>query len=114
MSARKAIASRHPERSPPALIGAAAAVGFFVSATLYDILAFPHGTYIFLYIAGLVAVVVAPARRPASAGAEAEPHARERRPRPRTVSGHAGAHPRRAPAETQVPHAAGRPARGGS
>jgi hypothetical protein len=57
--ARRTINARDPELSPPALAGAAAAVSFLVVATLFDVLAFPHATYIFLYMAGLVAVVVA-------------------------------------------------------
>jgi O-antigen ligase len=56
--ARSAIASRDPRRAPLALVGAAAAMAFLVVSTLFDVLAFPHATYIFLYMAGLVAVVL--------------------------------------------------------
>jgi O-antigen ligase/polysaccharide polymerase Wzy-like membrane protein len=58
--ARRPIASRDPVASPAALVGAAAAVAFLVAATLYDVMSFPHGPYIFLYVAGLVAVVIRP------------------------------------------------------
>jgi O-antigen ligase len=50
--------------SPLALIGAASAISFLVASCLFDVLSFPHATYIFLYMAGLTAVVVAPPRRP--------------------------------------------------
>ena len=29
-----------------------------MTATLYDVMSFPHGPYIFLYMAGLIAVVI--------------------------------------------------------
>lgn len=57
-TARITIASRDPVWSPPALVGTAAAMSFATMATLFDELAFPHDVYIFLYMAGLVAVVV--------------------------------------------------------
>jgi hypothetical protein len=57
-AARRTIAARDPLTSPPALIGAAVAVCFIVVSTLYDVLSFPHATYIFLYMAGLTTVVV--------------------------------------------------------
>ena len=71
LAARPTIAARDPTFAPLALAGAAAAVCFLVVSTLFDVLSFPHGTYIFLYMAGLVAAVVArdrhgeaPDRRP--------------------------------------------------
>ena len=64
VSARAIIASRDPEWAPVALIGAAAAVSFLVVSTLFDVLSFPHATYIFLYMAGLVAAVVGHHRKP--------------------------------------------------
>jgi O-antigen ligase len=69
--ARRTIATRAGPYAGLALIGAAAAVCFLVVSTLFDVLAYAHVTYIFLYIAGLTAVVVrrpdavAPARGPA-------------------------------------------------
>jgi hypothetical protein len=60
--ARRVIASRGAPLAPFALAGAAAAVGFLVISMLYDVLSFPHGTYLFLVMAGLVAVM---AREPA-------------------------------------------------
>ena len=63
--ARKLIADREDPRAPLALIGAAAAIAFAVASTLFDILSFPHSTYIFLYMAGLVAVIVRAQREPA-------------------------------------------------
>ena len=62
-STRRTIASRDPTSAPIALIGASMAVGFLVLATLFDELSFPHAVYIFLYMAGLVAVVVERPRR---------------------------------------------------
>jgi hypothetical protein len=58
LGARRTIASRDAEWAPLALIGATAASGFLVVSLLYDVLSFPHAAYIFLYMAGLVAVVV--------------------------------------------------------
>ena len=58
-SARRTIRSRDPTSAETALIGAAIAVAFLVLAFLFDELSFPHVPYIFLYMAGLVAVVVA-------------------------------------------------------
>jgi O-antigen ligase len=72
-AARKTIAERDPTAAPYALCGTAAAVCFLVLATLFDELGYPHGAYIFLYIAGLVVVVVGP---------RAAPEAREPRERP--------------------------------
>jgi O-antigen ligase len=65
-AARRTIADRDPTYSRLALIGTAVAVCFMVVATLYDVLSFPHATYIFLYMAGLVTVVVG--RRPEHPG----------------------------------------------
>jgi hypothetical protein len=60
LSARKTIAGRDPQRAPVALVGAAAAAGFLTLSGLFDILSFPHATLIFLYMAGIVALVIAP------------------------------------------------------
>lgn len=57
-AARPAIARRDRTWAPLALIGAASAVSFGVVSTLYDTLSFPHGVYIFLCTAGLVATVI--------------------------------------------------------
>ena len=76
------IAARDPRRAPVALIGAAAGVSFLVISTLFDVLAFPHATYIFLYMAGLVSVVLhwdAEGPRPAAARHEARTHTGARR-----------------------------------
>lgn len=62
--ARKTIAARG-EMAPLALIGTAAALSFVVASTLFDVLSFPHTTYIFLYMSGLVAVVVGAKPAPA-------------------------------------------------
>jgi hypothetical protein len=56
--ARTTIAGRDPTWAPLALIGAAAAVSFLTVSTLFDVISFPHATYIFLFVAGLVAVVI--------------------------------------------------------
>jgi hypothetical protein len=55
---RRTIAGRDPVAAPVALIGAVCAVAFTVFAFLFDILAFPHVPYIFLYLTGLAAVVI--------------------------------------------------------
>jgi hypothetical protein len=60
LSARKTIAARDPRWAPVALVGAATAAAFLALSALFDELSFPHATYIFLYTAGLVAVVIAP------------------------------------------------------
>ena len=59
---------RSPDRSTAqiAVIGAAAAVGFFVLALLFDVMSFPHVPYVFLYMAGLVTVVVGRESEPAA------------------------------------------------
>jgi hypothetical protein len=62
LCARPIITARDSERAPIALMGAAAAVAFASVSTLFDVLSFPHATYIFLYLAGLVAVVARPGR----------------------------------------------------
>ena len=51
---------RSPDRAwaGPALAVAAAAVAFLVLSTLFDVLSFPHVPYIFLSLAGLLAVMV--------------------------------------------------------
>ena len=75
LSARKTIAERDPRWAPVALIGAAAAAAFLTLSALFDILSFPHATYIFLYTAGLVAVVVAPREEEDEEEAEEPPAA---------------------------------------
>ena len=60
LSARKTIAERDPRWAPVALVGAASATAFLTLSTLFDVLSFPHATYVFLYTAGLVAAVIAP------------------------------------------------------
>lgn len=88
-SARAAIASRDPRWAPLALIGAASAVAFLVASTFYDVMSFPHAAYIFLYMAGLTAVVVsqpvAEAPRRAAHGIGAHPAGRSRRRRAPTL-----------------------------
>jgi hypothetical protein len=58
VGARATIAQRDPVWAPLALMGAAAAVAFLAVSVLFDVMSFPHGAYIFLYMAGLVAVVI--------------------------------------------------------
>lgn len=57
-AARSVIAERDRVRAPLALIGTASAVAFGVVSALYDTMSFPHGVYIFLCMAGLVAAVL--------------------------------------------------------
>lgn len=79
LAARKLASGRDPLRAPVALCGVAAAVCFLVVSTLYDAMAYPHGTYVFLYIAGLVVVMAAgprdepPGGSPPSADERSEP-----------------------------------------
>jgi hypothetical protein len=71
--ARSTIAARDPTYSPPALVGAAVAVCFLTVATLFDLLGYPHAVYIFLYMAGLVAVVVGREREPEPEASRGDP-----------------------------------------
>jgi hypothetical protein len=57
------IRSRNPSRAPPALAIAASATAFLVLCALFDVLSFPHVPYLFLTMAGLLAVI---ARRDSS------------------------------------------------
>ena len=59
LCARATIARRDPRWAPLAVIGTASAVCFLTISTLYDSLSFPHATYVFLYMAGLVAALIA-------------------------------------------------------
>jgi hypothetical protein len=56
--ARRHINLRDDRWAPLALMGACAAVCFITVSFLFDVLAFPHGSYTFLYMAALVVVVV--------------------------------------------------------
>ena len=77
-------------------------------ATLYDVMAVPHGTCVFLYLAGLAVVVAGPGRGAAAAGARATTRAadpaRRARARPATLSRNG----RSAPADAEVRAAASR------
>ena len=88
---RRTIGSRAGPYAGLALTGAAAAVCFLVVSTLFDVLAYPHVTYIFLYIAGLTAVVV---QRPPVAPAHRLPpgHAGRRHTRARKSTARSGVH----------------------
>jgi len=79
LSARATIAARDPRWSPHALVGAAAAVSFLVVSMLFDVLSFPHPTYVFMLMAGLVTVIVA--KQPPAPEPSSDHHARRRRPR---------------------------------
>jgi hypothetical protein len=61
--ARETVAGRDPRWAPAALCGVGAAVCLLVLATLYDVMAVPHGPYVFLYLAGLAVAVVVPGIR---------------------------------------------------
>lgn len=58
LTSRRMIAARDRLWSPMALMGAASAISFLTVSMLFDVLAFPHATYIFLCSAGLTAVVI--------------------------------------------------------
>jgi hypothetical protein len=84
LSSRRTIAGRDPRWAPTALCGTAAAVGFLTVSTLMDVMAVPHGPYIFLYIAGLVSIVVAKEPEPEPPPPPSRDHElREHRVRPR-------------------------------
>jgi hypothetical protein len=57
---RKTISRRDSRWAPAALCGTAAAVAFLVVATLFDVMSVPHGTDVFLYMAGLAVIVSGP------------------------------------------------------
>ena len=59
--ARKHIRARGPT-SQIGLVAAAAAIGFLVVSTLFDVMSFPHTPYLLLVTAGLLAAVVATER----------------------------------------------------
>ena len=56
--ARRTIHGRDRDDAPVALAAAAAAVCFLVVSTLFDVMSFPHVPYTFLWMAGLLAVIV--------------------------------------------------------
>jgi hypothetical protein len=56
--ARRPIRARGPTDAPVALAAAAAAVGFLVASTLFDVMSFPHAPYLLLFMAALLAAVV--------------------------------------------------------
>jgi hypothetical protein len=58
------IRTRDPRRSPIALMIAAGAVAFLVLAALFDEWSFPHAVYVFLTLAGLLAVTAEPEVEP--------------------------------------------------
>jgi hypothetical protein len=91
-AARSTITERDRTWAPLALTGAAAAVSFGVVSTLYDELSFPHGVYIFLYTAGLVAAVVS--RDPDRVGAQRRERAA---PAPAVMPGERGRQGRKRP-----------------
>jgi hypothetical protein len=91
MGARRLIRSRGPG-SDAALIGASAAAGFLTVTVLFDVLSFPHATYIFLFMAAIVACVLT-------------------RPEPDSAAGHERRH--RGGVPTQAPSRVRAPARHG-
>jgi hypothetical protein len=70
---RRVIAQRTSPYANSALIGAAAAVCFITAATLYDVTAFAHSTYLFLSIAGLTSVVVSRDAQPPPSAPDGPP-----------------------------------------
>jgi hypothetical protein len=62
--ARGRIRARRSRDGPVALAVAAAAIAFLVVSTLFDAMSFPHCPYIFLWLAGLLIVAVAPEDEP--------------------------------------------------
>lgn len=80
--ARGLIRTRGPTVVAPAMMGAAAAVSFIVVSALYDALEFPHAPYLFLCMAGLVAVHAShdEEEAPGPEPARTHPHRRTRAP----------------------------------
>ena len=58
--ARGPIRARRSRDGPVALAVASAAIAFLVVSTLFDVMSFPHCPYIFLWLAALLIVAVAP------------------------------------------------------
>ena len=77
LCARGTIEERDPRWAPVALVGAAVAAAFLTVSALFDVLSFPHPTYIFLYTAGLVAAVIAPREEEAADTQAAAPVAHD-------------------------------------
>jgi hypothetical protein len=71
--ARKPIRSRDLHDAPVALAAAAAGVCFIVVSTLFDVMSFPHVPYIFLWMAGLLAVITTQPRPEPEPEPEPEP-----------------------------------------
>ena len=55
-AARPAMRSGDPERGPPAVAAACAAVGIGVAAALFDVFAYPQVPYLFLFVGALAVV----------------------------------------------------------
>lgn len=51
------VRARDPNRAAAALVGVCGAVAVLVSSFMYDTFSFPHGAYLFLFLAGFVAVI---------------------------------------------------------
>ena len=79
--ARRLIRTRGPTATAVAMMGAAAAVSFIVVSTLYDALEFPHAPYLFLCMAGLVAVMSSHEQEEVDDDA-VRPHPRRQTPAP--------------------------------
>jgi hypothetical protein len=58
LACRKLATQRDPLWSPVAIVGVSAGVCVLICSMLYDFLGFPHGTVVFLYIAGLITAVI--------------------------------------------------------
>jgi hypothetical protein len=99
LTARRVINLRDSRWAPLALIGACAAVCFITVSTLFDVLGFPHASYVFLYMSALVAVVITRGRDPVE---ERQAEARARAP---------VRVPARAAPGSRAPAAVGAPAR---
>jgi hypothetical protein len=64
---RKTVSQRDPRFAPAALCAVGASVCMIVIATLYDVMAVPHGPCVFLYLAGLGVAVAGPGSSAAAA-----------------------------------------------
>lgn len=76
--ARSEIRSRGPDGAPVAIAAAAAAAAFLALTALFDEWSFPHAPYVFMVLAGLLAVAT---RAPAGEAEEPARKAAIRRPR---------------------------------
>ncbi len=103
VEARKVIRRADPAKVSLALMCAAAAISFGVLTFMYDTLSFPHGPYLFLCLAGMVAVLTERTPEPEAETAHRLPgRHRLGPPSRRTAHPHERPHPGVAVAESGI------------